>query len=267
MRAPPQCTVERWCWDYVLGTGLEAKFAPPPVPEAWESCPPARRLARPGRPPELRVAARSPKTPRPGALRAPAVRARMCATFLHHELQAAELMAWALLAFPATPRDFRAGLVRVLLDEVRHMRLYRAHLAQLGARVGEEPVRDWFWERVPACRDATSFVALVGLGFEGGNLEHARTFAARFRAAGDERGGALLEQVAREEVAHVAFARSWFERWTGGLEFDEWVARLPRPLTPTVLRGRPLARSARRRAGLTDAFLAALERWDPGSGS
>jgi hypothetical protein len=33
-------------------------------------------------------------------------------------------MAWALLACPEAPRDFRAGLLRIAMDEVRHMQLY-----------------------------------------------------------------------------------------------------------------------------------------------
>ena len=101
-KEPEANTVERWAWDYVMTTSLAAKLSPPPLPSPrlWETDPPERRIAAPGRPPELRLTERADKV---RGLRAPSGRARALHTFLHHELQAAELMAWALLAFPETP--------------------------------------------------------------------------------------------------------------------------------------------------------------------
>ena len=183
-------TLQGWAEAYVCTTSLDHKLAPPPTSElvlAPETSP--RRIERPGRPPQFRIIERSEKTPRPGALERGEVRARLLHTFLHHELQAAELMAWALLAFPDTPRAFQRGLVAIALDEVRHMDMYRRHIEHLGFSVGDFPVRDWFWERVPSCETPTQFVAVMGMGFEGGNLEHASLFADRFRAVGDEEGG------------------------------------------------------------------------------
>ena len=136
------------------------------------------------------------------------------------------------------------------------MTLYTDHMRALGAQFGDQPVRDWFWQRVPLCPDAASFVALQGLGLEGANLEHSVRFAARFREAGDETGARLLKRVEHDEIAHVAFALRWFERFTGApLAYDTWRASLPAPLSPALLQGRPLNRDARRRAGFGDAFL------------
>jgi len=266
---PPAHTAERWCWDLVSGDELARKLDPPAPPDpgassSWEAAPPPRRIAGPGRPAELRPAARSPRTPRPEALREPAVRARLLHAFLHHELQAAELFAWAILAFPATPHVFRAGLLWLSGEELRHLRLYRRHMERLGLRVGEVPVRDWFWERVGTARSAVAFVALQGLGLEGANLDHSARFASWFRAAGDEEGARILERVAEDEIAHVAFARHWLEELSGEpLDYDRWRAALHRPLTPAVLKGRPLNRDARRRAGLDEAFLDRLEAEPP----
>jgi len=229
----------------------------------WEASAPSRRVSSPGRPPELRSVARSPKTPRPGALVRPEVRARLLATFLHHELQAAELMCWALLAFPDTPREFRAGLLKIALDEVRHMQLYRGHLEELGHGVGDFPVRDWFWERLPACATPLAFVASMGIGFEGGNLDHSRRFAEAFRAVGDEAGARAQEQVGREEIAHVRFALKWFRHFAGDFNFDRWTREIVAPLSPMVMRGNCLNLESRRQAGLSEAFLEALAAWTP----
>jgi uncharacterized ferritin-like protein (DUF455 family) len=264
MHAPEDATVERWAWDYVLATSLSAKLEPPAPPERWEASPPTRRLSTsegaPGRPPELRVVEHADRV---RSLKTPLGRARLLHTFMHHELQAAELMAWALLAFADAPAEFRAGLLRIALDEVRHMRMYAAEIERLGHRFGEFPVRDWFWSRVPSCPDPASFVAVMGLGLEGANLDHSATFAARFREVGDEAGARAQEIVGLEEIAHVRFGARWFERFTGGLDFESWRRALPAPLSPLLMRGKPLQRDARRRAGQTDAFLDELDAWQP----
>jgi uncharacterized ferritin-like protein (DUF455 family) len=260
---PPEVgTVERWAWDYVSSDALSGKLAPDAPPTRWEEAPPSRRLERPGRPPELRVTDRADKT---RGLAAPSGRARALHTFLHHELQAAELMAWALLAFSAAPAVFREGLLRIALDEIRHMRLYAEQIERLGYHVGEFPVRDWFWTRVPTCAEPASFVAVMGLGLESANLEHTASFAARFRDAGDEEGARVQELVGLEEIAHVRFGARWFAHFTGDLGFDAWRRALPPPLTPLLMRGKPLHREARRRAGQTDPFIDALEQWTPDS--
>src|SRR5690606_31833324 len=105
--------------------------------------------------------------------RDPRARARLLHTFWFHELQAAELMCWALLKFPESEPAFREGLLRIWRDEVRHMGLYQAHIESLGFRLGDFEVRDWFWHRVPTCHNPTMFVALLGMGLEAANLEHA----------------------------------------------------------------------------------------------
>lgn len=263
-RAAVDGTIEGWAEDYVRATTLAHKLAPPPRPALERPERRPLRIARPGRPPELAVVPRAPKTPRAGALRDPRKRAQLVHTFLHHELQAAELVCWALLAFPEAPRELRRGLVRICDDEIRHARLYAEHLERLGSRPGAFPVRDWLWERVSASRDVVDFVALLGIGFEGGNLDHAARFAALFREAGDEEGARIQERIGAEEVAHVRFAVRWFGELAGPLTFERWLAALPPPLSPIVMRGRPIAREARLRAGLDETFVDALERYEPG---
>jgi len=260
VEAPPFDSVERWAWDYIRSTSLEAKLEPPPAPDRWETRPPVRRLTVPGRPPELRTVT---KAPRSRGLVSDMGRARALHTFFHHELQAAELMAWALLAFPDAPAELRAGLLRIAVDEVRHMRLYAGQIERLGHRIGEFTVRDWFWDRVPSCADPVAFVSTMGLGLESANLDHAAVFAARFRAVGDEEGARVQEVVGADEVGHVRFGATWFVELAGSLTFEAWMASLPAPLSPMLMRGRPLHREARLRAGVPVAFVDQLEAWQP----
>jgi uncharacterized ferritin-like protein (DUF455 family) len=258
-------SLQQWAHDYVSTRSLAHKLSPPPLPTRDAPGPPLR-LAAPGRPPELAQSSERYKAPRSAeALRDARKRAGLLHTFLHHELQAAELMCWAALAFPETPLAFRRGLLSICLDEVRHMNLYAAHIAELGFGVGAFPVRDWFWQRAPTARTPAEFLAVMGLGFEAGNLDHSERYTPMFEAAGDPGAAALQALVGREELAHVAFAAHWFRTFAGALGFEEWRAALPPPLSPLMMRGRPLAREARLRAGYDARFLDALDAWEPES--
>ena len=260
---PPEGTVERWAHDYVVSDVLAHKLAPPAVPLVWEDKPLERRLEKPGRPDVLRVVARAPKAPGPDAIRDPTRRAELVHTFLHHELQAAELMCWALLAFPDAPRAFKKGLLRITHDEIRHMNMYLAYMEKLGHSFGDFPVRDWFWERVPQSPTPAHYVAVMGMGFEGGNLDHTVRFEKRFAAIGDEEGARIQAVVCAEEIPHVRFAVRWFKRLTEKVEFEAWRTYLPQPLSPMVMRGTPQNKYARARAGFPEAFLTELEQWVP----
>ena len=201
----------------------------------------------------------------PDRLEAPSARAKLLHTFLHHELQAAELMCWALLRFAGAEAQFRRGLLGICLDEIRHMNAYRVEIARLGFQVGDFPVRDWFWERVPTCASKLEFVALMGMGLEGANLEHAPHFAERLEQAGDARSAELQRLIAREELGHVSFAVHWFKRWTQDGDFAAWCAALPKPLSPMMMKGKTFDREARLRAGMSEAFVTQLELWQPSS--
>ncbi|MDW8245058.1 MAG: DUF455 family protein [Sandaracinaceae bacterium] len=256
---PPLGTIERWAYDYLQTPSIELRMSPPPLPNKWEEKPVARAWVRPLRPPSLRFTHRS-KTPKAKTLSQPSQRAKLLHTFFHHELQAGELFAWAVLAFPEAPLPVRRGWIRLLFDEAKHMRMYAAHIERLGHKIGDFPVRDWFWERVPACPSATSFLALMGVGLEGGNLDHGPRFAAMLEAAGDPEAGAILRQVIADEVAHVRFAVEWLERLGVRLEsLANFQALLPPPISPVLLRGLPLNREARTQAGLSGKWLDELE--------
>lgn len=253
-------SVEEWARAYISSDSLAWKLAPSVPPDAWSGALEAPPVS-PGRPPMWVQGKKSPKRPR--SFDTPLKRAKLLHSFFHHELQAAELMCWALLRFPEAPAEFRRGLLRIALDEIRHCRLYADHIDRLGHALGEFPIRDWFWDRVPACNTPLQFVACMGMGFEAGNLEHSAKFAEAFRLAGDERGADIQDQVGLEEIAHVRFAVRWFREMKGELCFDAWLEELPPPLSPMVMRGIPLHRERRSAAGLDDPFLDALSAWMP----
>lgn len=260
--APREGTLEHWAWRLVTSDRLEDKRAPGVPPRERDEGFLPRRMLAPGRPSSLVCVSRRKKTPRPGALAVPKRRAELLHVFAHHELQAAELFAWAILAFADAESDFVRGLAALACDETRHFAAYERELTHLGFPFGTFPVRDWFWQRIASVRDPASFCAFVGLGLESANLDHARRFEDELRAVGDESAAELTASIAREEIAHVRFATRWFAELSGTLDFDSWVRALPPPLTPLLFRGRPIDREARIAAGWPSVMIDALARYE-----
>ncbi len=255
-------TIERWAYDFILSSRLADKLTPPPPPSVWANASEALVIVTPGRPVELVAREQKKKTPK---VQLPERRAEVLHTFLHHELQAAELMAWAILAYPATPPAFRKGLLGICRDEIRHLQLYQSHLVTLGYPFGSFPINDWFWRRVPVgAATPEHFLARLGIAFEGANLDHGARYTAAFAAAGDARAAEIQAQIVSEEVPHTAFALHWFREFTGDVDFEAWRKYLPVPISPVMARGMPLNYDARRKAGYSDEFLAALAAWDAG---
>ena len=250
-------TVEKWAFEFVSATTLSGKLRPGIPPSEWSG--EGAEISAPGRPPEL-VQREEKRRKTPKNLREIGNRADVLHTFLHHELQAAELMAWAILKFPTTPLGFRRGLLGIAQDEIRHLNLYAEHLEKLGHPYGSFPVNDWFWRRVP-CATPIEFVARMAIGFEGGNLDHGARFTKTFAEAGDARAAEIQAQITEEEISHAAFGLHWFREFTGGVDFDQWRALLPGPVTPAMTKGSVMNLEARRRAGFSDEFLSALEKW------
>src|SRR5215204_5691699 len=135
---------------------LAVKLAPPREELTDERPGPAERAPGPGRPPNLRFATKA-ETPSHEGMPDPAQRPRILHGLANHELQAAELFAWALLAFPDAPPEFRRGLLRILQDEQRHTRMYLARLADTGHRFGDFPVNGYFWKKAPQIHSPLDF--------------------------------------------------------------------------------------------------------------
>jgi uncharacterized ferritin-like protein (DUF455 family) len=261
---PEPGTLERWAYDYLRAEHLDDKRSLRPPPARFEARPTPRRDTRPTRPAPLSVTDRAEKlSTHVEALRDARKRAAILHAFAHHELQAAELFCWAILSFVDAPKPFRRGLAKIARDEARHLDLYLRRAEALGARWGDFPVRDWFWQRLVSAETPAHFVATMGLGFEGANLDHGARFAALFERAGDPESAALVRHVADEERSHVAFASRWFERFTGGHDADEWAAHLCPPLSPWLMRGPVIDREARLRAAMPSAIIDAIERYVP----
>jgi uncharacterized ferritin-like protein (DUF455 family) len=239
---------------------LAVKLAPAPAELTDESPGPPERIERPGRPPELEFQRRI-EVPSIAGMPDPAQRPRILHALANHELQAAELFAWALLAFPDAPQDFRRGLLRILDDEQRHTRMYIARVEDAGARFGDFPVNGYFWSKIESITSPLRFLCAMSLTFENANLDHTLDYAEAARQAGDAKTAAVIERVHRDEIDHVRFGWTWLQAFKRDDQsaWDAFQANLTWPLRPAKARGRTFHREGREAAGLDAEFIARLE--------
>jgi uncharacterized ferritin-like protein (DUF455 family) len=275
--------IRRYALRVVLGTTLADKRTPPP--EGLSLADPGEPLVvqAPGRPAELPiVAGRAGRVPPLVGMKDRVQRARILHALANHELQAIELFAWALLAFPQAPEPFRRGLLAIVADEQRHLGLYLDRLAAHRGRFGDHPVTGHFWHKLDHFRTPLRFCCAMGLTFENANLDFAMEYATAARAAGDEETARVLEAVHEDEISHVRFGWVWMHKLAepgpGGArssgersdgseaaaegESESWrlyAANLEWPLSPARARGKTFSAEARRRAGLDEEFIRALE--------
>ena len=249
----------------LLSPGIEAKTRPVPGRLTDASPAPPVRVSEPARAAALRFRYKTngPKLPRGDALREKARRGVAHHVLANHELQAAEVMAAVLLAFPAAPREFRLGLGAILLDELRHTRMHLARAAACGVTFGQYTVNGHVWRSAGRFRDELDYLAVLPLVFEARNLDESVELAAMFEAAGDARGAGVLRRIGADEVGHVAFGLRWLRHFAGADAdadaFAAWAGRLRAPTRPARAVGRVFLEAPRRAAGMDAAFLDRLK--------
>ncbi|HUG91650.1 MAG TPA: DUF455 family protein [Planctomycetaceae bacterium] len=248
---------------------LDEKLARPSEPLTDHAPGTAVRVSVPARPPELRFAGRreAPAMPAPGAFRDPGKRAVAHHIMANHELQACEVMAWVLLAFPEAPAEFRRGLAGIIQDEQRHTRMHVERAAALGLRFGELPVNAHIWKKSQSFQSVLDYVSGLPLVFEGRNLDHTLEFEAYFRAAGDDTSAGVMRAIHRDEIEHVRFGLEWLRRLKPAdqSDWEAWEQHLHWPLRPEKARGDVFDRESRLAAGMTEEFVERLESANQGT--
>ena len=248
----------------LLSPETELKLQRPPALTDLTPEPPLK-IALPARTESLQFAARrtAPAMPGPEALRDPAKRAIAHHIMANHELQALEVMAMVLLAFPSAPADFRNGLGRIMLDEQRHTRLHIQRARELGLNFGDKPVNGWIWTKALDFQSELEYVAGLPLVFEGANLDHTVELEQTFIEVGDRRSAAIMRAIHHDEIEHVRFGIEWLRRWKSPelSDWDAWTRALHWPIRPSRARGHSFLRQPRLDAGLSPEFLDALENY------
>ena len=251
--------------DRVLfSTALEEKLVPAALPFTDERPGPAERPLLPARPANLQFCQRreSPPMPHPNTLKDRKRRAAAHHIMANHELQALEVMAFVLRAFPDAPFEFRKGVAEVMADEQRHTRLHVVRVEELGMQFGDMKVNGYFWNKAQEFLSPLDYIAGLPLTFEGRNLDHTLELEASFQAAGDEKSAGVMRAIHRDEIHHVAFGITWLRRFKDPAQSDwqAYAGALKWPLRPEKSRGKVFQREARLAAGLSSEFVDELER-------
>ncbi len=258
--------IRQFAETLIASDDLDIKLEPPPRELDDDERGPAVRIAAPGRPANLGISgARRFKVPPIAGMTDPAQRGRILHALANHELQAAELFAWALLAFPDMPDSFRRGLLGILADEQRHCRLYLRCMDDLGVAFGDYPVTGHFWNKLEAVQTPLQFVCTMGLTFENANLDFAVDYARKAREVGEVRMARAIEVVHADEIRHVGFAWRWLHElkspddgaWEAYCKSVSW------PLGPERARGKSFDVAGRIAAGLDPEFIEKLEHIVP----
>ncbi len=187
-------------------------------------------------------------------------RAALLHALAHIELNAIDLALDVVWRFAGLPEAFYRHWLQVAREEALHFELLRDHLATLGHRYGDFDAHDGLWQMAERTRhDLLARLALVPRTLEARGLDASPAVKAKLLAAGDARGGEILDLILRDEIGHVAVGNHWY-RWLcaqRGLDPLATYAELalrhgaPRPRGPFNL-------PARRAAGFDEAELAAL---------
>ena len=249
----------------LLSDSLDRKLDRPESPFTDEQPGPVRRIEKPTRPGNLQFAARrtAPAMPKGQAFSDPTKRAVAHHIMANHELQALEVMAMVMLAFPGAPADFRMGLADIMLDEQRHTKLHARRAEELGAPFGSLPVNSYIWTKATEYASVLEYLAGLPLVFEGANLDHTVEFEEYYLQHGDERGAAIMKAIHRDEIRHVAFGIEWLRKMKdpSQTDFDAWQTALHWPIRPLHAKGELFQTEARLAAGMDEEFLQQLQDW------
>jgi uncharacterized ferritin-like protein (DUF455 family) len=259
-------TLREFCRQILESGSLEVKLARPVAPSGEalldEPAGPPLCIERPARDRELEMHAGVEPLPRPRELAGRAARARCLARFANHELMAVEFFAWALLRWPDLPGELRRGFVAVLAEEQLHCRLYLDRLHALGSALSDHRLSDYFWKHASAIAASPhgprAFLCAMGLTFEQANLDFTLIYRDGFRRAGDEASARVCQRIHDDEVGHVRLAARWMRALApeGQGEIEAYREAVPFPLAAARAKARRFDEPARRRAGLSEEFIA-----------
>lgn len=220
------------------------------------------RVVEPVRPANLQFAPRraAPSMPHPSTLRDTRKRAIAHHILANHELQALEVMASVMLAFPDAPTEFRMGMAEVMADEQRHTRMHADHAAALGITFGELPVNCYIWKKAQEFQSVLDYLAGIPLTFEGRNLDHTLEFEEYFQTAGDPKSAAIMLAIHKDEIHHVSFGLKWLRilKAPGESDWDAYLQHLHWPLRPDKSIGDVFHTEPRIAAGMTPDFIEQL---------
>lgn len=127
------------------------------------------------------------------------------------ELQAIAAFRWAADHFQDVPQALRDDWAAQVPDEIRHYEMIRLRMETLGLELAERPVSTSLWESLQECATGEEFCIRIASAEERGRRAGVRV--AGYLEKSDPETAAAFREIAADEVAHVALAKTYFD-WT-----------------------------------------------------
>lgn len=221
--------------------------------------------AYPAREKKIKFSEKQLKFPKKNSLSIDEKKAQALNSFAGHELLAIEMMASAVLLYPHETEEelrFKKGVVSTLIDEQKHLKLYRNRMNELGFDFGDFPLNDFFWRQMEKLKTPSEYLAVMAMTFEAANLDFALYYESVFREVGDERTANIMKAVFEDEVSHVRLGVNYLTRWRQDKTlWQYYLELLPYPLSPSRAKGIYFDRSSRVQAKMDENFISELENY------
>lgn len=177
--------------------------------------------------------------------------------FAGHELLAVELLAFAVLAYPEAPKQFRRSLIFHIQEEQEHVRLYQKRLLAMGVQLGDDKWFRHFWAHTPYLKTPSQFLSLFNLTLEQANLDFAPMYGQSFARHGDKGSAALMQQILEDEVGHVRLGWHWLKKLNPNSDnyLETWQSLLPPTMNSRRARGFLVHSEPRKRAGIPQDWI------------
>lgn len=126
------------------------------------------------------------------------------------ELQAMELGFRTLAEFPGAPQEFRDELIRITLEEAKHLELCLHALDDLKQPWGSYPTHIGLWQSVSSGDSLLDRILIVHRYLEGSGLDASDHLRMRLSGVTAARIHKVVDVIATDEVAHVEFGSRWY---------------------------------------------------------
>ena len=126
------------------------------------------------------------------------------------ELQAMELGFRTLAEFPGAPVEFREELLRITLEEAKHLELCLHALDDLKQPWGSYPTHIGLWQSVSSTDSLLDRILIVHRYLEGSGLDASDHLRMRLSGVTAARIHKVVDVIATDEVQHVEFGSRWY---------------------------------------------------------
>lgn len=219
----------------------------------------------PGRSKKIQLSSKQEKFPKGQALSLDNNKAFALNSFANHELLALEMMACSLLIYPhhtAEMKRFKQGILKTLVDEQKHFKLYTDRMKEIGYEFGDFPLNDFFWRQMESLKTPEQYLSVIALTFESANLDFAHYYMNLFNSFDDKKTGSILKVVFDDELTHVAFGTHYMNLWKQDKSLWEYYVNcLPWPMTPARGKGIKFKTELRKTTNLDADFLDNLKNY------